>query len=335
MMHATPLMQRFLILLLASLLATNTTSVSSQEPVADGSSQATKSKPAKPAFVKPKKTRFIQVKRNKAGEAESLQTAVVRYVPVSGESELIVDLIGAVHVGDRLYYQKLNKLFENYDVLLYELVAPEGTVIPKGGRTQTTNPVGIIQTLMKTILRLELQLEQIDYTKKNFVHADLSPAKMAEAMKERGDTALTLALSVAADFMRNQNVHAQKAATTPATPLPDIDPFSLLLDPQAGKKLKRLMATQFDSEAADTGLGATINTILITDRNKAALRVFQKELVKGRKRIGIFYGAAHMPDFEQRLRLEYGLKQKSHLWVTAWDLGARQAIPNLFKLLDP
>ena len=335
MMHVTPLMQRFLILLLATLLTTNTSSVSSQERSADDSSQATKPKPAKPAFVKPKKTRYIQVKRDKAGEAEALQTAVVRFVPDSGESELIVDLIGAVHIGDRLYYQKLNKLFENYDVLLYELVAPEGTVIPKGGKRDSTNPVAMLQTLMKTVLGLELQLEQIDYTKKNFVHADLSPTKMAEAMKERGDSALTLALSVAADFMRNQNVQAQKVKTAPQPSLPNIDPFSLLLDPQAGKKLKRVMATQFDTEDPETGLGATINTILIADRNKAALQVFQKELVKGRKRIGIFYGAAHMPDFEKRLRLEYGLKQKSHLWVTAWDLDSKQPIPNLFKLLDP
>jgi len=334
MIQITSLTQRFSILLFASLLATNTTSVSSQEPVADGSNQATKSKPAKRVLVKSKKTQFIRVKRDKAGEAEALQTAVVRFVPDSGEGELVVDLIGAVHIGDRLYYQKLNKLFKNYDVLLFELVAPEGTVIPKGGRTDI-DALTVIQTIMKTILGLELQLEQIDYTKKNFVHADLSPAKMAEAMKERGDTALTLALSVAADLIRRQNVQAQKPATAPQIPLSDIDPLSLLLDPQAGKKMKQMMATQFSSENAEAGLGATINTILIADRNKAALRVFQKELVKGRKRIGIFYGAMHMPDFEQRLRLEYGLKQESHRWITAWDLNTTQPIPDLLKLLNP
>ena len=333
MTYVIPSMQRFTILLLASLLTATTTPVSSQERSADNNSKATK-KPAKPAFVKPEKTRYIQLKRDKAGEAESLQTAVVRFVPESGDSELIVDLIGAVHVGDRLYYQKLNKLFENYDVLLYELVAPEGTVIPKGGKRESTNPLAMLQTIMKTVLGLELQLEQIDYTKKNFVHADLSPAKMAEAMKERGDTAMTLALSVAADFMRTQNVQGQKATKSPQTPLPNIDPFALLLDPQASKKLKEIMATQFDTEDPETGLGETINTILIADRNKAALEVLQKELAKGHKRVGIFYGAAHMPDFEKRLRLEFGFKQKSHLWVTAWDLGTKQPIPNLFKLLE-
>jgi len=333
MLYPIPSMHRFTILLLLSLIVPATSAVSAQERSASDESKPTK-KPAKPAFVKPKKTRYIQLKRDKAGEAEALQTAVVRFVPESGDSELIVDLIGAVHVGDRLYYQKLNKLFENYDVLLYELVAPEGTVIPKGGKRESTNPLAMLQTIMKTVLGLELQLEQIDYTKKNFVHADLSPAKMAEAMKERGDTAMTLALSVAADFMRTHNTQSQKVAKNPQTTLPNIDPFALLLDPQAGKKLKEMMATQFDTENPETGLGETINTILIADRNKAALEVLQRELVKGHKRVGIFYGAAHMPDFEKRLRLEFGFKQKSHLWVTAWDLGTKQPIPNLFKLLE-
>ena len=141
MTYVIPSMQRFATLLLAILLAATTTPVSSQERSADDNSKATK-KPAKPAFVKPAKTRYIQLKRDKAGKAEALQTAVVRFVPESGDSEIIVDLIGAVHVGDRLYYQKLNKLFENYDVLLYELVAPEGTVIPKGGKRESTNPLG-------------------------------------------------------------------------------------------------------------------------------------------------------------------------------------------------
>ncbi|MEC9002603.1 MAG: hypothetical protein VX644_04460 [Planctomycetota bacterium] len=323
---------RWITLLLTAVLAGIQLPAVAQQTSTSKGAKAAKTAPS--AFVKPKKTRFIQVKRTKSGEPEALQTAIVRYVPATGDNELIVDLIGAVHVGDRLYYQKLNKLFENYDVLLYELVAPEGTVIPKGGRTESTNPLSMIQTMMKSVLGLELQLEQVDYTKKNFVHADLSPEKMAEAMKKRGDDGLTLALGIAADFIRSQNVQTRKQATASKQSLPEIDPLSLLLDPQAGNKLKRIMAEQFDTEEAEDGLGSTLNTILISDRNKAALQVFQKEMVKGHKRIGIFYGAAHMPDFEKRLRLEYGLKLKSHLWVTAWDLEASSLpIPNLFKLL--
>ncbi len=34
-----------------------------------------------------------------------------------------VDLIGAVHIAHREYFQLLNKKFRNYDAVLYELVA--------------------------------------------------------------------------------------------------------------------------------------------------------------------------------------------------------------------
>ena len=55
------------------------------------------------------------------------------------------------------------------------------------------------------------------------------------------------------------------------------------------------------------------------------MKVFQQELVKGHKRIGIFYGAAHMPDFERRLTEEFGMRLQSEKWLTAWDL---RMIPN-------
>ena len=48
--------------------------------------------------------------------------------------DVVVDLIGAVHVGEKAYYEALNKQFEDYDAVLYELVAPEGTRVPKGAK---------------------------------------------------------------------------------------------------------------------------------------------------------------------------------------------------------
>ena len=60
--------------------------------------------------------------------------------------------------------------------------------------------------VMTIVLDLDSQIEHIDYSKKNFVHADLSPAEMMEAIKKRGDDGLTLALSIAADVLRQQNL---------------------------------------------------------------------------------------------------------------------------------
>jgi hypothetical protein len=275
-----------------------------------------------PAIKKTAPAKFVRVQRDAQEQAAALETAIVRYVPASGEGDLVVDLVGVVHVGDRPYYEKLNKLMEQYDVLLYELVAPPGTRIPKGGRQQADNPIAMLQHLMKSVLKLESQTEHIDYTRKNFVHADLSPDQMAEAIRNRGEDGFTLFLKVAADLMQQQNLQEMRRRANPLLKEEaDLDLLTLFLDPEGSLKLKRMLAGQLEAMGGeDAGLGKTLTTILVTDRNQAALKVFQKELAKGRKKIGIFYGAAHMPDFEKRLRDEFGLKKQSEQWLTAWDL---------------
>jgi hypothetical protein len=47
----------------------------------------------------------------------------------------------------------------------------------------------------------------------------------------------------------------------------------------------------------------------------------QKQIAAGKKRIAIFYGAAHFPDMEQRL-LKQGWKLQKTDWLKAWDIDA-------------
>ncbi len=284
----------------------------------------------KPTVQKATPTQFIRLQRDDKKQPVALETAIVRYAPAGGKGDLEVDLVGAVHIGDKDYYKKLNKLFQQYDVVLYELVAQPGTVIPKGGRKKD-DPLSLIMQVVKMVLDLELQTERIDYTKKNFVHADLSPEQMAEAIQKRGDDPATLLLGFAADILRQMNVREQAEknqpqpkGTPPVAKAPgseDLDIFSLILDQEGPKKLKRMLAEQLANiESPTNGLGPTLNNILIADRNEAAMKVFQKELAQGKKKIAIFYGAGHMPDFEKRLRLDFGLEKKSAQWLEAWDL---------------
>ena len=281
----------------------------------------------KPAVQKSTPTQFIRVQRDEKKQPVALETAIVRYGPAKGEGDLTVDLVGAVHIGDKEYYKKLNKQLQQYDVVLYELVAQPGTVIPKGGRKKD-DPLSLIMQVVKMVLELDLQTERIDYTRKNFVHADLSPEQMAEAIQKRGDDGLTLILGFAADLLRQENLRELQAKQQPKPKAPgakapgseDLDIFSLLLDPDGPVKLKRMLAEQLQNLEGAAGLGQTLNNILISDRNEAALKVFQKELAKGKKKIAIFYGAGHMPDFEKRLRLDFGLERKSVQWLEAWDL---------------
>lgn len=270
---------------------------------------------------------FLRIRRDKQGQPLALETATIRYRSAKREGDITVDLVSVVHLGERHYYQKLNDLFDDYDAVLYELVAAKGTRIPKGGRRATDNPLAMIQKVATMVLDLELQTDHVDYTRQNFVHADLSPAEIAETVKKRGDDGMTLFLSIAADLLRQQNLKAQEPDRRPETSLPEDtgDLLSLLTDATMSSKLKRMMAEQLAALGSLEGaLGKTLNTILIADRNRAAMKVLRNELDRGKKKIAIFYGAGHMADFDRKLREELDLRPVSTQWHEAWDLRVRE-----------
>jgi len=255
---------------------------------------------------------FIRIQRNENRDPVALQTAIAKYVPAGGEKGAEIDLVAVVHIGEQAYYERLNKEFEKYDALLYELVAPEGNKPPKGGEMKSDNPLAMLQQGMTFFLGLEHQLEVVDYRKSNFIHADLSPEGMKKAMKERGEDKMTIILGVIADLLRKRNLDADK----PEPQAPDIS-LTDLLNP---KKFKRIMAQQFEDAGGDVSLGGTINRLLVEDRNKACIKVLQQQLTAGKKKIAIFYGAAHMPDFDKRLKEDFGMKRTESEWITAWNL---------------
>ena len=67
------------------------------------------------------------------------------------------------------------------------------------------------------------------------------------------------------------------------------------------------------------GIEAGKGSVIVAERNKVALKVLTEEMARGRKHLGIFYGAAHLADMEQRL-LAMGFQREKLEWVTAWDL---------------
>lgn len=284
-------------------------------------------------------TKFIRLTKDADGAPEALQTSITRY---RGEGGLLVDLIGVIHVGEREYYRKLDKQFEQYESMLYELVAPPESRVPnRHAAGKSSNPIHWLQGTMQRMLGLESQLQHIDYTKSNFVHADLSPQQMQQKLAERGETVWSVGMQAITEMMNKQSEMSKNGQAAFGQDVESIeDLFGMLSD---SKKLKQTLATQFASGGAlEAGLGGTLNQILIKDRNKAAMEVLKSEIEKGNKKIAIFYGAAHMPDFEQRLLDELGMRKTKQAWVDAWDLqtGSQQANPvsgiaeMFFQLMD-
>ena len=150
--------------------------------------------------------RFIRVVTDPDnGQLESMDTAIASYhLKREGKPTVVVDLIGAVHIGEKDYYAKLDERFKEYDALLYELVAPKGTRIPKDGKRESESPISAIQNFMKDMLSLEFQLEQIDYQAKNFVHADMSPEEFAKSMKRLNESPMSMFLQLMQASMAQQ-----------------------------------------------------------------------------------------------------------------------------------
>ena len=71
--------------------------------------------------------------------------------------------------------------------------------------------------------------------------------------------------------------------------------------------------------------------MILTDRNKVALKVLARELAAGKKKLAIFYGAAHLPDLEERMVEKMGFERKATRWVTAWKLPERVELKNQIR----
>jgi hypothetical protein len=253
--------------------------------------------------------RFIRLQRDEQGEVVALQTAVMRLGRDADAS--VVDLIGAVHVGEKAYYESLNRRFREYDAVLYELVAPED-VRPQPGR-RSAHPVSLMQVGMKNLLGLHFQLDCVDYAAENLVHADLSPEEFAASMTERGE-------SLGQMFFRMMGQSLALQAKDP-TGTSDARLLAAFFSPERGSQLKRIMAEQFeDSLAVPSVLDGPEGSTLITVRNRRAVDVLAKQLAAGKKTIGIFYGAAHLPDLEAQLKDRLQLLPQQTSWLTAWSM---------------
>jgi hypothetical protein len=266
---------------------------------------------------------FLRITRDAGRKPIALETAIATYVETpaaaatAGRREpLEVDLIGAVHLGSRQYYDTLDRLFADYDAVLYELVAPDNARVPKPGR-KPSGAIGNAQQGLTKMLGLEFQLDQIDYAAKNFVHADLSPKEFDAAMAKRGESWWSMFTRV----MRESAARADRAGKQPAGDVGFSDIFGILFGNNRELRLRRLMAEQFtDMEVLTAAFGGEEGSSLITDRNAAALKVLKEQIAKGRTKIAIFYGAAHMDDFDQNLRQDFQLQPRETVWLEAWDL---------------
>lgn len=265
------------------------------------------------ALAQDKAPEFARVDQNADERPRALQMSIASYVPAAGDSLLQVDLVGAVHIGDPSYYAELNERFRDYDVLLYELVAPTGGV--SGNRLEKRKGIlSSTQIGMTKMLDLSFQLDEINYDAANFVHADLSPEELRASMEERGESLYVYFWRI---FFATMNEYAKDPLG-----LRDMELLSGMLAADQENSFKVMIAYEMTNlDSVEDILGDDSSNAVIGARNQRAVDVLRQEIEGGATRIGIFYGVAHMPDLEERLLDQLDMTWDSTDWVDAWQLG--------------
>ncbi len=278
--------------------------------------------------------KFVRFIDEKGGG--QLETAVVTY---KNEAGVELKLVSAIHIGERSYFEGLAKDFDAEDAVLYELVKEKGADLPGPAAIRRKaeagegggHPIGELQRFLKSTLNLEYQLDIIDYTKKNFVHADMDREAFEKAQAARGESFETMML--------------QQLIAAIRKPAPELaggdDPEKMLRSlvkvitrPDMERQVKTFLARQVDQmQDAAMGLDGPGGSVILTERNKAAVKVLKETVKAGKKKVAVFYGAAHMPDLAKRVR-EMGFKPAGPVeWKQAWDLRIRADQPSAIEQL--
>jgi hypothetical protein len=261
-----------------------------------------------------------------------LQTAIITMT----KDDTTIELVGAVHVADPDYYKALTKLFTVYEALLFELVdgqklkeGLEGKSHAREPGTTTTgknvppaddeerNPAfKIISGMMQgfgNFFRLQYQTDGIDYHTKNFVHADVSMDEFVRLQADKGESFI--------DLIRKAMEAQLKVGTDRKAEPKGSQLLLALLGDSSG--LKVAMARQL--AAADELVNVMEEdggSVIITERNRKAIEITNREVASGRKNLGLFYGAAHLADLEARLEKQ-GYRRTAERWMTAWEIKPR------------
>ncbi|MCC7350061.1 MAG: hypothetical protein IT446_05775 [Phycisphaerales bacterium] len=252
----------------------------------------------------------------------SLQSGEVTLVNADG---VTIDLIAAIHIGETSYYQELNRHFQDFDAVLYEMVMPKG-MKPHAPGVGGDSSVAQLQRFLKDVLALDYQLDVIDYRPANFIHADLDTQTFEKLQRQRGESFASLML---------QGLMRALADPPPQSDAQTEDLLDLLTRPDLDRQIKLVLARQLgDIERIAGGLDGPDGSVILTERNKAAISVLESTLKQGHRHLAIFYGAAHMPDLQRRVEA-LGFKPVNTQWHMAWDLHIRADQPSgVQRLLD-
>jgi hypothetical protein len=240
--------------------------------------------------------------------AQGLQVALVHMLhPTTGRR---VDLVGAVHIADLAYYREVQRLLEQVDVVLYEMVKPKDAAPEEKPKPGEENSLRDLQKRMAGWLGLAFQLDAISYDRPHFVHGDLT---LEEFSGQPGSEDMASRVKPMAFLLKLLDGLMKLAGGGGSG-------FQRMLKGTIGERLGGM-----DPKELGAMLGDATMELLIDRRNEACVKCLL-EVPATARTVAIFYGAAHLPDLEKRLKAQ-GYERAGARWLTAWDTSPAKEAP--------
>lgn len=266
---------------------------------------------------------WLKLDRSERGVPLRLATSIVRFEGEfradDGETRPVsVDLIGAVHLGERAYYERLNAEFKEYETVVFELVANEGfdpkdlaaakEAKKQAGPASPLDAIPLLQQSLADALGFVNQTDGVDYAAPNFKRGDANADDFLVRFTTGGDIPNYFANSAFDSLLSSDSGRVEGWALV------------YLLAKNKRLALRRFFA----DELARTELASKPDekeTAVIHFRNEIAVDVAKKELAAGKTKIAVFYGAAHLDDLARRIEKTLDAPRRAEpRWITAWSM---------------
>ncbi len=190
----------------------------------------------------------------------------------------------------------------------------------RGFRVEADDGAGRGRDLYRELadaLGVDLQVRSIDYDRSGWEPADLPMEELLDRLWMRGERSVTL------EMLREQDGLRMRAVRF------------LLGFVSRSPAFKKMVIGALGSASGEGGLGEVDRRIILDERNEAVLDELERLLASDDPpaSIAVFYGAAHMPDFERAIRERFGYRPSGDEWLAAMKVDEwstrrlREAIP--------
>ncbi|MEW6741271.1 MAG: hypothetical protein AB1486_00810 [Planctomycetota bacterium] len=248
---------------------------------------------------------FLRTSKDPENGLGSLDVAVVAYE--HPETHRRVYLVGAIHVAHASFYQAVQSILDAMDLVLWEGVGSKEK--PSREAAERFDVIFRAQIMLRNILNLDFQLDEVDYKRRFWRNSDMSINELERLLKERN-----------LEIIPNEKLFRLVFGTLFSIVDPESFPRNETIARPYRAMLAPFLANQdaFEQIFAQAG-GEGMKEIVIEARNRVVIKDLTEILSKpGPQRIGVFYGAAHLPDMDKAVREELGLQFKGLHWIPAW-----------------